>query len=146
MVITNPPFSKNKDFIALIEKYKSRIDFLFVNALLFCGINKVTKWIINGEIKQSPCKWYATFELPQIKQKKIIPICSLIEYKNQKILLINELKALTLDYVKNFKGIIAAPMTILHNWNLQKMEFIEEKNNIIHNNKKFFKRILFKWR
>lgn len=162
MVITNPPFSQNKDFIALIEKYKSRIDFLFVNALLFCENKKVIKWIINGEmfsndltlkkfkgisgeIKQSPCKWYATFELPQtIKMSRRSH--DLIEYKNQKILLINKLEELVLDCVKNFKGIIAAPVTILHNWNLQKMEFIDKKDDILYNNKKIFARILFKWR
>lgn len=132
IVITNPPFSKIRDYIELLFEFKK--DFIIIGSNLIPSLKnifpRIEKGIIKlgvtgikefinpeGKLKRVQTYWYSTFspnfKRPFIKFRKIYNKKDYPEYKNFKAINVNSVR----DIPDNYFGVMGVPLNFFEKYN-----------------------------
>lgn len=140
IIITNPPFSKSKEFISLIIGYNKQLlvignENAFSSTLIFpllkdhkiwTGFNKVSSFLTpEGTLKSfgNIC-WFTNIPI-----NKNIPFIECVkEYDPSIYLQYNNFEAINVDRVtdipKDYDGIMGVPISFINKWNYNQFELL----------------------
>lgn len=139
IIVTNPPFSKIRDYIKLLFEFKK--DFIIIASNLIpswknifpkikegrikVGITGVKKFVNpEGNIKRVQTYWYSTFspnvQKPFIKFRKNYRKKDYQEFKNFKAINVNSVRDIPDDYF----GIMGVPLNFLERFNSRQFRII----------------------
>lgn len=139
VVITNPPFSKIRDYIELLFEFKK--DFIIIASNLIPSLKnifpRIKKGIIKlgvtgikefinpeGRIRRVQVYWYSTFspsfKRPFIRFKKIYNKKDYPEYKNFKAINVNSVR----DIPDNYFGVMGVPLNFFEKYNSRQFRII----------------------
>ena len=160
VVITNPPFSQFREFIALLEEKKkefivignfnaltaSEIFKMYMNGRIKLGCNRKSKKFIrpDGSIKGVNAAWFTNMDIEFI-QPPLELACSYTpekypKYDNHDAINVNRTRDIPCDY----KGVMGVPISFLNKLNRDQFEVLGRSNNVHIDGKQLYVRIYVK--